>query len=88
MCSVCFLGITRVLVFVHWKARVAGCLLHPMNCPLLRETPDNLMSVADAVNLVTILDTSKICVMISSRGLQNCTKGSSRTGQVIKILIL
>ena len=42
--------------------RVAGCLLHPMDCPLLRETPDNLTSVADAVNLATILDTSKICV--------------------------
>ena len=42
--------------------RVVGCLLAPMNCPLLRETSDNLTSVADAVNLATIHDTSKICV--------------------------
>ena len=53
--------VMQIMQECTWKLNVAG-IQQPENCSLLRDIADQLLCVSDVVNLLSILDSSKICV--------------------------
>ena len=55
------LCVMQIMQECTWKLKVAG-IQQPENCSLLSDVADQLLCVSDVVNLLSILDSSKICV--------------------------
>ena len=68
-----------------WNLRVGGPLLDLSNCSLLSDLPSSLSSVDAIMNVISVLDSSNVCLGNDDKRLECLHKSAfkAKTGKLI-----